>query len=152
MMPGYGYMGGWGWIVMSLSTLVFLALIALVVWLVARTASGGNSRQDSGAHSARQILAERYARGEIDEQEIPATAAHPGRLKHRPEGGLAPRRARPSPFSLPFNGSAGGRCTTLRPVFCPASRSMERAVNATTSEGTKSVLPPVLRQGNTVQT
>lgn len=69
MMPGYGHMGGWGWIFMSLSTLVFLALIALVVWLAVRTASGGNSRPDSSAHSARQILAERYARGEIDEQE-----------------------------------------------------------------------------------
>jgi len=62
-------MGGWSWIFMSLSTLVFLVLIALVVWLAVRTAGGGNSRPDSSAHSARQILAERYARGEIDEQE-----------------------------------------------------------------------------------
>jgi putative membrane protein len=69
MMPGNGYMGGWGWIFMSLSTLVFLALIALVVWLAVRTTSGSPSQQHSSTHAAKQVLAERYARGEIDEQE-----------------------------------------------------------------------------------
>ncbi|WP_026209029.1 SHOCT domain-containing protein [Catelliglobosispora koreensis] len=68
MMPGYGGgMGGWGWIFMSLSTLVFFALIAGVVWLVIRAT--GSSRPAAGGDIARQILAERYARGEIDEQE-----------------------------------------------------------------------------------
>jgi putative membrane protein len=73
MMPGYGGgMGGWGWMFMSLSTLVFLALIAGVVWLIVRaTATGSTSSRSpaTGSAPAREILAERYARGEIDEQE-----------------------------------------------------------------------------------
>lgn len=72
MMPGYGYgMGGWGWIFMSLGTLAFLGLIALVVWAVLRTSNSGNSgaRSAPDGGSAREILAQRYARGEIDDQE-----------------------------------------------------------------------------------
>lgn len=72
MMPGYGYgMGGWGWIFMSLGTLAFVGLIALAVWAVLHTTNSGSSgaRTAPGADSAREILAQRYARGEIDDQE-----------------------------------------------------------------------------------
>jgi putative membrane protein len=71
MMPGYGNgMGGWGWIYMSLGTIVFVVLIGLVVWLLVRaTGTSGGNRPAAPADSAREILAQRYARGEIDEQE-----------------------------------------------------------------------------------
>ena len=65
MMPGYGGgMGGFGWMAMSLGWLVFLALVGTVVWLVVRTTTPAN---DKGG--AREILSQRYARGEIDDQE-----------------------------------------------------------------------------------
>jgi putative membrane protein len=71
MMPGYGNgMGGWGWIYMSLGTLVFVVVIGLVVWLLVRaTGTSGGNRPAVAGDSAREILAQRYARGEIDEQE-----------------------------------------------------------------------------------
>jgi putative membrane protein len=68
MLMDYGNMmdggGGW-WIWGTLMMIVAIALIAVVVWLIAR-----NSRADDGrSSSARDILSERYARGEIDSEE-----------------------------------------------------------------------------------
>lgn len=69
MMPGYGGgMGGWGFLYMSLGTLLFLALIGVVVWLATRAGGAGSSLAPT-APAPREILAERYARGEIDEKE-----------------------------------------------------------------------------------
>lgn len=69
MMPGYGGMG-WGWMFMSAGWLLFLALIGLVVWLVVRaTGTGGARPTETPDGQARAILAERYARGEISEDE-----------------------------------------------------------------------------------
>lgn len=69
-----GWDGSWGvggWIAMSLMMLVFWGVpIALVVWLIR---SSFHPRQAAGApprSSAEQVLAERYARGEIDEEEF----------------------------------------------------------------------------------
>jgi len=42
------------------------AVIGLVVWAVARLAPTGSARTDG---AARRILDERYARGELDEEE-----------------------------------------------------------------------------------
>ncbi|HZM84398.1 MAG TPA: SHOCT domain-containing protein [Candidatus Limnocylindrales bacterium] len=62
MMPGFGGgMGGFGWLAMSAGWLVFLALAVAVVWLLARNVTPRDS--------ARTILDQRYARGEIDDQE-----------------------------------------------------------------------------------
>lgn len=71
MMPGYGYgMGAWGWVMMGFWTLLFIALIAAVVWLLARnTAPSGRPTTTTSHDAARDILAQRYARGEIDETE-----------------------------------------------------------------------------------
>ncbi|WP_406514005.1 SHOCT domain-containing protein [Streptomyces sp. NBC_00161] len=68
----YGHgMGGWGWVTMSFSMVLLVALaVASVVLLlrsVARFPSG--PAQPSVAPSAKQVLAERFARGEIDEEE-----------------------------------------------------------------------------------
>jgi len=62
--PGGGW--GWGgWPFMILTMLVFWGVIAWVVVTLVRRSSG--SRE--AAPSAEQILAERFARGEIDAEE-----------------------------------------------------------------------------------
>lgn len=68
MMPGYGGMG-WGWLFMSFGTVFFFALVGLAIWLLIRASAGSQSTGSPTTGSAREILAERYARGDIDEQE-----------------------------------------------------------------------------------
>ncbi len=61
-MSGTG--GGWMWLWGTLMMLTWVAVIAAAVWLVARSLSAG--RPSSGA---REILDERYARGELTTEE-----------------------------------------------------------------------------------
>lgn len=71
-MMGWSNWGAGGWIVMSLVMVVFWGgLILLVVWL-ARGAGRGRPTgrpADPTGHAA-EVLAERFARGEIDEEEF----------------------------------------------------------------------------------
>jgi putative membrane protein len=61
-MMGYHY-GGWGWVVMSLMMLLFWGgLIGLAVWAVLA------SRRDRRAPE--DVLAHRFARGEITDEEF----------------------------------------------------------------------------------
>ena len=76
MMSWYGWdhMGGWGWAATTISSLLFLGLVGLVAWLVvgaARRSGGGSYRpaRTAGQDTAEQLLADRFARGEIDEDE-----------------------------------------------------------------------------------
>jgi putative membrane protein len=76
MMGYYGDGMGWGgWLAMSLSFVVFWGLlIALVVWLV-RSFRADASRDNQGLppapeRRADEVLAERFARGEIDAEEF----------------------------------------------------------------------------------
>lgn len=64
MEGAWGHMGGMGlwWI------LILVGLVALVIWAV-RSAGGAGERSSSGGGSAEEILRERFARGEIDEEE-----------------------------------------------------------------------------------
>ncbi len=64
-------MGGWGMVLMSVSGLLFWGLIiAGVVWLVRSTGRGGQPGTAAGqAPTPQQVLADRFARGEIDEDE-----------------------------------------------------------------------------------
>lgn len=55
-------MGPWGWIVM---VAFWIAVIVLVVWAVRSAATTGRPDPDQ----ALRILDERFARGEIDQQE-----------------------------------------------------------------------------------
>jgi putative membrane protein len=62
----------WGWVLMSVSSIAIWALvIAAIVALVRYTRTGGTDRrpEQSARPSPQQLLAERYARGEIDETE-----------------------------------------------------------------------------------
>lgn len=69
-------MGGWGWGLMTFSSVVFWALVVLVIVLVARHFGRSSQQRPSSwrpdgqpPSSPEQLLAERYARGEIDDAE-----------------------------------------------------------------------------------
>lgn len=62
---------GFGWLGMSLMMLVVWGVpIALVVWLILGNLHPGQAARSTPRSSADQILADRYARGEIDEEEF----------------------------------------------------------------------------------
>jgi putative membrane protein len=61
------HMTGWGWAGMTLSTILFVGLLVLGGLLLVRVA-----RQDERPltpRSPEQLLAERYARGDLDDEE-----------------------------------------------------------------------------------
>jgi len=68
--------GGWsagGWLLMCLMMVVFWGgLIALVAWLVQSVRNDANPGLPPGSPTGKadQVLAERFARGEIDENEF----------------------------------------------------------------------------------
>jgi putative membrane protein len=72
------YGSGWGMAMMFFSNLIFLALLIGGGYLVYRAVRGdtGTARPDR----AEQLLGERYARGEIDEDEYQRRL---GVLQHR---------------------------------------------------------------------
>ena len=65
-----GWRHGWGpggwWLWGPIVLLLWVGLIATVVWFVARSA---RSPERSGVERARDVLAERYARGELTTEE-----------------------------------------------------------------------------------
>ena len=65
------YGGGWGMAIMFFSNLIFLALLIGGGYLVYRAVRGdtGTARPEARPDRAEQLLGERYARGEIDEDE-----------------------------------------------------------------------------------
>ena len=73
MMFWYGNgMGGWGYALMPVSMVLFWGLVILGVIALIRYFARTPQRPDGtrAAHpTAEQVLAERFARGEIDEQE-----------------------------------------------------------------------------------
>ncbi|HEY5186981.1 MAG TPA: SHOCT domain-containing protein [Actinomycetes bacterium] len=73
MYDHYGRMGGGGLFLVFLALLVFFGLVAvLLVWAWSRRPStpvGGPAAPTGKGSSARVILDERFARGEIDEEE-----------------------------------------------------------------------------------
>jgi putative membrane protein len=65
---GWGYMHGFGWIFFVLFwAAVIVGVVALVRWLNSK--SGETSLPPPKEKSALEILDERFARGEIDQQE-----------------------------------------------------------------------------------
>ena len=70
--PGPGQMMSWGWGFMWLMPLVMLAFFALmiaVIVLLIRWLGGESVGRSASTRTARNILDERYARGEIDREE-----------------------------------------------------------------------------------
>ena len=64
----YGdHMSGWGWLAMSLSSVVFWGLVITAVVLSVRYLRNGSA--GPAPKTPEQLLAERFARGEIDETE-----------------------------------------------------------------------------------
>ena len=78
-----GHMGwGGGWWMLLWGTLMMAGLVVLVVWLIRTTAGGDTGAHGSGSDdplaSARRILAERYARGELSSEEYRERLDHLG--------------------------------------------------------------------------
>lgn len=68
---GFDHMDGFGWGLMGMGWIVMFVVIGLVVWAVVQTTSGSSSdKNNDSSASAQRILAERYARGEIDDEEF----------------------------------------------------------------------------------
>ena len=64
MMGDWGYHGGW--LGMGIGMIVWVAVVALVIWLIVRAFSG---RAGGGGESAEELLRRRFASGEIDAEE-----------------------------------------------------------------------------------
>ena len=65
---GMGMMG-FGYFWMLFGFLVFAGLLAVVVWAIAKFAASNRMQAPVDRLSARRILDERYARGEINQEE-----------------------------------------------------------------------------------
>ncbi|WCD89965.1 hypothetical protein KPP03845_106389 [Streptomyces xanthophaeus] len=84
-------MGGWGWVAVLLSMVLLVALASAGVALLLRSADRfpWSTARPPAAPSAEQVLADRFAPGEVDEEEyeqrLAALRAH------------GPRRGRPGP-------------------------------------------------------
>jgi putative membrane protein len=61
------HMSGWGWLGMTLSTVLFVGLLVLGGLLLVRVTR--QSDRPLAVPSPERLLAERYARGDIDEEE-----------------------------------------------------------------------------------
>ena len=71
MMWGDGF--GWGWLLMSFGSILWIALLAVLVWALIRWLGRKSSAEvppstitSPTGPSALEILQQRYARGEID--------------------------------------------------------------------------------------
>ena len=64
-------MNGWGWFVASVSAILFWMLLILLIVFLVRTMnrSPGRPHNAPGRLPPERVLAERFARGEIDEEE-----------------------------------------------------------------------------------
>ena len=64
-----GHMDGFGWSMMAMGWLFMLVIGGLIVWSVVKVTSDSPRRDGDPTQSGRRILGDRFARGEIDEDE-----------------------------------------------------------------------------------
>ena len=74
MNNGWGGVGhhGWGLMHGPFSILLIIGFVVLLIWLFRRGAHGSGLCSHGGTGSALATLSERYAKGEIDEEEFRA--------------------------------------------------------------------------------
>jgi putative membrane protein len=70
-MMHYGDMSGWGFALMAISAVVFWGLVIVGIVMLVRY-FGRSGQPTTAAPTPEQLLAERFARGEIDESEYDA--------------------------------------------------------------------------------
>jgi len=68
-MPWHGGLHNWWW-VMPLGTMTVLAVLLAFFWALARSEARWPDPEGDPAENAARILNERYARGEIDDEEF----------------------------------------------------------------------------------
>lgn len=69
----YGHgMDGWGWALMMFGTLLFWGLVIALVVVLVRSVPGRGRAEGPTGPTPQQVLADRFARGEIDEEEYRA--------------------------------------------------------------------------------
>jgi putative membrane protein len=65
----FGHMSGYGWGLMAFWMILGIVLIGALVWAILRSESRQATPPSPSRPSPSDILAERFARGEIDEDE-----------------------------------------------------------------------------------
>jgi putative membrane protein len=68
----WNHMTGWGWTMMLSWSLLWIGLLGVAIWAAARWARGGSHTgppERLPTHTARDLLDERLARGDIDPDE-----------------------------------------------------------------------------------
>ncbi len=67
---GFDHMSGFGWGMMGFGWMVGLIVVGVLIWaIVQATPRRSQAAAPSAARSAESILADRFARGDIDEDE-----------------------------------------------------------------------------------
>jgi putative membrane protein len=89
------WLAGWFWL-MPLMALAFLAAVGIGIALLVRALVGGSARGGGGGSGAggrgwppEQVLADRYARGEIDDEEYRRRLAGLRAARDQPPGPAA---------------------------------------------------------------
>jgi putative membrane protein len=95
MMWGYGF--GWGWPMMAFGSILWIALLVVLVWAVIRWLERKmpTTRTPVPGPSALEILQQRYARGEIDtetfeqmRERLQASGPRDAQYEHQPVTGV----------------------------------------------------------------
>lgn len=67
---GFDHMNGFGWGMMGFGWVTIIVVIGVLVWAIVQSASQRNDvTRPTNTNSAEAILADRFARGEIDNDE-----------------------------------------------------------------------------------